>query len=60
MNKKEKQEMDDFILLLLQRDGNWACKDCSTENWQVWHRKDEPSCPKTGKPREECEDKMGE
>ena len=57
MKSKEKKEADDFVKQLLIENGEWPCVDCSTENWQMWHRKDNLSCPKTGRLREECEDK---
>ena len=50
-----KSKADELLLRLLKRDGWWACKDCATENWVMYHKKEELSCPKTGKPREECE-----
>jgi hypothetical protein len=54
MSKKNIEE-ELFLLNLLRRDGWWACKDCTTENWTMYHKKEELNCPKTGKPREECE-----
>ena len=46
---------EDLLDRLLMRDGWWLCKYCGNENWQVYHRKEEITCPETGKSREDAE-----
>ena len=45
----------DWLSERMKKDGWWACKYCSNNNWDVFHRVDEAECPKTHKPRSNAE-----
>jgi len=45
----------DLFDKIAKRDGWWACKYCSNDNWTVRHKRDDVTCDKTGKLRKDAE-----
>lgn len=53
MNKKEMAKWQ--IAEIIKKNGQWPCKDCSNENWTLYHKQEDLNCIKTGKPRKDVE-----
>jgi ssDNA-binding Zn-finger/Zn-ribbon topoisomerase 1 len=48
------KQFNKAIIDFQRRHGFWPCLDCSTKNETIWHKAEEVTCPKTGKPRSEA------